>query len=376
MSKAIIFVSSKTWEDHNKDGFRTRSGAMLHAFIVSGFVNHIFLFVGTGFKGGHSISEYSLDDSPCLITEILIPEIMPESIALSLTPGLAPMNYKITDETLHILRYAAPIFIWGYQASLCVRIQHEVGIPFFYDVIDYRVNDANLKVSQRNIWKKELEIACKFANTVFCNGEIAYQELRNRVNNRCDILRNGVDPERFRTINRKNTRSGIGFVGVFSKSIDFTLFEFLLGRLSEIDFECYGLLHSEEEKFAGLQTFSNFHWHGKLAPDLVPTFLARCKVGIVPYNPEVTMYTLGDSMKIFEYLAAGTPVVSTNFQPNLQEKFQGLIEICENYDQFASEIRKKIGQIPDQFWQEKAWQFVLSNTWQNRIEQVFNSSDL
>ena len=107
----------------------------------------------------------------------------------------------------------------------------------------------------------------------------------------------------------------------------------------------------------------------------MPKFLAQCQVAIVPYNPKMTIKTMGDSMKIFEYLAAGTPVVSTRFQADLSKRFSGLIEICDSYDQFTSAVSGFIEHTPSQYWQEKSWDFVSDNTWQARIKQILDFAE-
>ena len=52
------------------------------------------------------------------------------------------------------------------------------------------------------------------------------------------------------------------------------------------------------------------HVAGRIAPEQVPAILAGCDVGLVPHH--ITALTTSmDPMKVYEYLAAGLPVVST-----------------------------------------------------------------
>jgi len=190
--------------------------------------------------------------------------------------------------------------------------------------------------------------------------------------NRCVLLRNGVDPQRFESHNGIITRHGVGFVGVISRWIDFKLLESLVNSLPEIEFEFHGIVQFGSEKLEELCHHSNFNWHGEISPDNVPEFLSKCSVAILPYDPEVAGPTIGDSMKIFEYLAAGTPVVATNFQPFLHEKFSGLIEICKDREQFVEKTNILAKRSPNPDWQSRAWQFVLSNSWDLRVESILH----
>ena len=162
---------------------------------------------------------------------------------------------------------------------------------------------------------------------------------------------------------------------MISKSTDFDLLKFILSKMSETDFTFYGIIFSERERFNELLKYPNFHWKGQLSPEEVPAFLSRCKVGIVPYNPEVTKVTLGDAMKIFEYLAAGTPVVCTRFQAELEQKFQGLINISDDYVEFQNKLQVCLSDDPDENWQKKAWEFVMENSWQKRVQEIVSLAD-
>jgi glycosyltransferase involved in cell wall biosynthesis len=52
------------------------------------------------------------------------------------------------------------------------------------------------------------------------------------------------------------------------------------------------------------------HVAGRMAPELLPSVLGGCDVGLVPHR--ITALTASmDPMKVYEYLAAGLPVVST-----------------------------------------------------------------
>ena len=198
-NRDLIFVSPKTWESYTDENFRTRTGSLLRAFILSKEFSRIFLFVGTGFGGEKKISSIRVPDAACQLTQVLIPGWLPESVILALSPHVAYLNYGIPTEISSDLKTAPSSFIWGYQAGLGNKLQREFKLPFLYDVIDYRVKDANLSISQQKNWKKELNIASQFANIVVCNGETAYRELGKQVKKLCVILRNGVDPKRIRS---------------------------------------------------------------------------------------------------------------------------------------------------------------------------------
>jgi glycosyltransferase involved in cell wall biosynthesis len=67
-------------------------------------------------------------------------------------------------------------------------------------------------------------------------------------------------------------------------------------------------LRRELERSAGWQRVRYF---GRVSPDRVPEVLARARVGVLPLQP-IANYRVAYPVKLFEYLAAGLPVVATD----------------------------------------------------------------
>ncbi len=370
MCASVVFVSGGKWSDYVANGFRTRQGALLKTFASLGLNDHVSLFVETGFRGSYGVRKVHSGEFASEITEIMVPGWLPEIMLRPLGSSWLQVNYRIPPEAVALLRAQPPALIWSYSAGLGAVLQKAIPVPAFYDVVDYRGMDANLSAWQRHLWRRELQAGCSYADVVVCNGEVAHRELSRYAMNRCVLLRNGVDPGRFVGYRDQAQRRGVGFIGVISKWIDFGLLELLLARMPRVSFEFHGIIRSAEARLQRLMRYPNFRWHGELPPREVPAFLGQCQVGIIPYDPQMTWYTLGDSMKAFEYLAAGTPLVSTAFQPGLEEKFCGLIEVCDSHGQFVSAVRRLIEQPPSQDWRERAWSFVLANSWHARLEEI------
>lgn len=364
----IVFVSGTSWHIFEQNGFRTRQGALLRQFSCMSRLGRLVVVTATGFHGQSGFEKIVSSDAIPL-TQVYLPGRLPESMVRPLGHWALEHNYLLPagnwlpkEDTL----------IWSYCAGLGKKLKRFTGASLFYDVVDYRPNDTNLTAAQRHLWRMELADACHKADVVVTNGETAFKQVQPKVKRRCELVRNGVDVERFIPCRDNNARDGIGFVGVISSWIDFDLLKKLVSEMPNIAFKFYGIIHGGEDRINVFRQYPNFHWNGQLPPENVPAFLSGCKVGIVPYDSEITKHTLGDSMKIFECLAAGTPVVCTNFQHHLREKFPDLIEVCENHDQFVSTLCRLVEQKPDPNWQERAWQFTMANTWQKRVEQILD----
>ena len=373
-TKSIIFVSGSNWEQLVGEGYRTRQGALLSAFVRSGRYCQIYVVVETGFHGECGIHTLYFENFHCEIIEISIPNIFPKSLLHLLGIKQVKFYNRIPDNIMKRLQEDQIEFIWSYNAPLGALLAKKISCPLFFDVIDYRINDPNITAINKYINKKEIGIACCLADVVTCNGEIAYQLLNPLVKNKCRLIRNGVEPERFSKLGIK-VRDGVGYVGVLSLWTDFNLIEYLLQQFPSTQFNFHGIVNNVQSQLNRLMTYPNFHWPGPILPLAVPDFIASCQVGIVPYDPTKTTRSGGDSMKVFEYLAAGTPVVSTRFQARLEQKFQGLIHISDDYAGFRNELEACLSKDPESNWQKKAWDFVKKNSWQKRVQQIISLAD-
>jgi glycosyltransferase involved in cell wall biosynthesis len=77
---------------------------------------------------------------------------------------------------------------------------------------------------------------------------------------------------------------------------------YLAGPISPPD------LQRELERSAG---WPRVHYVGRISPDRVPELLGRARVGVLPLQP-IPNYRVAYPVKLFEYLAAGLPVVATD----------------------------------------------------------------
>ena len=108
--------------------------------------------------------------------------------------------------------------------------------------------------------------------------------------------------------------------------------------------------------------------HGALTPQDMARLLGQCTVGIVPYVDN--RYTSGVfPMKIYEYLAAGLAVVSTNL-PSLAAV--GEIKIAADRGSFIRAVAELAGSTPSEAQVRSRQRVAAANSWAVRGRQALD----
>jgi len=114
------------------------------------------------------------------------------------------------------------------------------------------------------------------------------------------------------------TRPCIGYLGAIAPWFDFELVAAAAAARPQWDFVLVGpVLPGAGPAVAGLSASGNVSVRPAVSHDDVPRVLAGFDVGLIPFR--LTSLTAGvNPNKLYEYLAAGLPVVSTPFSPDVE----------------------------------------------------------
>lgn len=130
------------------------------------------------------------------------------------------------------------------------------------------------------------------------------------------LLPNGVNPEPFSACEalraqRPPRHPVIGFVGALAEWVDTQL----IAKVARANPMWHFLLVGSEEgaDMTPLRGIPNVLLTGRIDHAHLAEVLAKCDVGIVPFRRDRPLLDSADAIKIYEYIAAGLPVVSTPF---------------------------------------------------------------
>ncbi len=88
---------------------------------------------------------------------------------------------------------------------------------------------------------------------------------------------------------------------------------------------------------------------------------------MVPFKTDEVSRTIFP-LKLYEYLGAGLPVVSTNFNPDILEKTKDVVFLADTPELFADAIVQALQSNTEKNIQKRL-EIARNNTWEQRIEE-------
>jgi glycosyltransferase involved in cell wall biosynthesis len=211
------------------------------------------------------------------------------------------------------------------------------------------------------------------ARLVFCTAESLQARLQPE-NPRCHLLCNAAGardfpddipravPEALRGLRRPIA----GCIGTVDFRIDYPLLTAVAKRLPHVTFVIAGYIASPPETLRELRALPNVVLTGETDDEVGRAFIASFDVGLIPFNTGV----MGDGInpvKLYMYLAAGKPVVSTWMQEC--RRHAPLVTATDGAEAFARAIEDELRtDAPAKAAARVA--FARRNTWRARAEQA------
>ncbi len=160
----------------------------------------------------------------------------------------------------------------------------------------------------------------------------------------------------------------IGYVGTLQERIDFDLLTTVCSALPQADFVFIGPVWSgvQADVDALHHACPNTHFLGRRPYDQVPNYVAALDVAIIPHRLDAFIKST-NPMKLYEYLAAGKPIVTTPGAGT--EVFADVIHIVNDADLFTAAIDKAVLENTADFIKKRQLA-VQSHTWEARVKQM------
>lgn len=217
------------------------------------------------------------------------------------------------------------------------------------------------------------------ADIILCSSDANLERAKRNSNAPCVVAYNAVDPKQFPVVKAEPSAlnkvpKGIRavFSGCVGRWVDINLIKYSAAVRPDIQYVFLGEVWDDAARAFFRNPPKNVHLLGHVSHAELAGILQHCSVGIVPFITNNQVTDAADPIKIWEYLAVGLPVVSTDIRE--VHKFGSLVRIKNELPYFAAAISQEAnGDTPEKRTARR--QFIKSNTWVSRAKDIVKSVD-
>ena len=244
------------------------------------------------------------------------------------------------------------------------------------DILDDNLNFPTINEKRRAKLMNMQQYLCEHATVITAVSEYLVNQTEKMTGiHQIKNLPNGVDIEKFQKADDTSPKDleaiphpRVTFVGALTTWIDFRLINEAATKLEETQFILIGPIDqtvSNSPELLALKSRKNIHFLGPKPYDEVPNYLHHSDVLLLPRTMDP--YSLAcDPLKLYEYLATGKPVVSTNHPST--KRFLDFIYTGETSDEIITGIEDALSRSAETTELQK--NAVNSLSWETRISKL------
>jgi glycosyltransferase involved in cell wall biosynthesis len=349
---------------------------------------HDVVFVETGYFLGRQLAWALRRRDGSFLRRMVVGEEVAPRVRVRKAPNLLPWGkkYRLPNSvngflTAALVRRLArrlpdPVVLWIYDPT-SARIAGRCGEAFsVYDCVDDYVEQNGANLRRRALVAEGDERAANVSRLVFATTGSLYERKR-RLNSRTHLVPNGSDFDHFHTASDRSIAASeleaaprpiVGFAGnLTAAKVDFSLLEQVAESRPAWTFVLVGPVRRDAEiRLARLVRLPNVHALGEKAYAELPRYVAAFDVGVIPYVS--TAYTRACfPLKLYEYLAAGKPVVASGV-PELSGMEPDVL-VVDGAEAFTGAIESALARDSED---DRARRFALAarNTWETRTGRL------
>ncbi|WP_139691833.1 glycosyltransferase [Sporolactobacillus terrae] len=214
------------------------------------------------------------------------------------------------------------------------------------------------------------KIVKKYADNIIVNTNYMKKKLETSKNNVALISNtSSFSCNLMHYSSNKNIKKKIGYIGNLHERLDLALIDEMVTSFPKIKFIFIGKNQFKTNEFNKLITkHNNIILVDSIPYEKVPEYIAAFDVCIVPHV--VNKYTLSqDSMKIYDYLAFGKPIVTTPVPP--ADHLNEIIYAAKTKTEFIEKIKLALHEN-DESKKIKRLIFMKNNTWSKKVASIYS----
>jgi GT2 family glycosyltransferase/glycosyltransferase involved in cell wall biosynthesis len=333
-----------------------------HIAACLGALGHRVFYLTTTFSPHPGKPGFDVLESPAenvFVIQLYCPEPHPDSIyseppsngvALELAAGLV-----LLYENFHVDLPVA-IIQQPFWKSVAERLP---GTLMVYDCMDHHAGFTTGTEAMDREEERLLLQADRVVTTSAKLSEIVAEKVPNV------IIRNAAEVEHFVRPPSKpavqNSRPVVGYYGAIASWFDMKLLIAMARRFPDWDFLLVGSTFESDTSEA--EMMDNIRFTGEVTYESLPGYLHAFDVCTIPFQiTELTLCT--NPVKVYEYLSAGKPVVSTALPEVV--RMDEYVHTAETEDEFAAKLEQAMLEKDDPHLARKRSSWARRQSWRRR----------
>jgi glycosyltransferase involved in cell wall biosynthesis len=296
-----------------------------------------------------------------------------------------PLNVSTRAIQIGLLRRAmrelgfhSPI-LWLFQPDMEIYVGQFDESLVVYHIVDEYAGYAGISDTWRPVVQQMERELARRADLIVVTSPTLYDS-KSVLSEHLVLVPNAVDHEAFAAAIAHQAggpadMAGIdspraGYVGAVNDKLDLALLARVTEQCQDWSFVVVGpvSISDEEGKQAlqALEALPNVHILGRKPVQEVPRYIDACDVCLLPYR--VNEWTRNiDSLKLYEYLACGKPIVATDVPA--AQRFSRVVSIATSDHELIACMRAALSEDSSTL-QATRRHIAAQNTWQQRVEAL------
>ncbi len=266
--------------------------------------------------------------------------------------------------------------IWVSKPEMQFVIGHLDEIFSIYHVVDEYAGYTGVSSEVREkLALGEAAVLDRVDLTIAASPELA--EAKKGPSRDILVLENGVEPLEYENARQSGFEPGdlaaiakprIGYSGLIGNRLDLALIGDIARHRPQCSIVMIGKVDDREcaATLEGLRSLPNVHLLGEKPPTEVASYIAGFDIGLLPYAINLETEHISP-IKMYEYWAAGIPVVSTAIPAARRHEFA--VNVTDSRDEFISAIDRLINE-PVKHDADRLVALANDNSWQSRVDHV------
>ncbi|GGB41694.1 glycosyltransferase [Fictibacillus barbaricus] len=394
--KNILFFPWRDWNSYKREGFRTREANILKTFVKSNKVGKIlcinrstqpkyiefllknrknYLFKRT--KNINTLTEQILYkrtfskltkiNNKLYVLDIFYHLPNPKGNRLERNKLFAKILEQEINYAVSIVELGKNYLTWSCDITRSSLVNKFKNRNLVYDIIDNLIEHDQVG-RDKEFYKKKYKEIEDISNIIFTVSKSIKAELFSS-HGKTYYIPNGIDLSKYHVQkNIENKRPKVGYVGLMQERIDVKLLKYVIEKNGDIDFCFVGPILTPKY-FKELLKYKNVEFIGAVHHDLIPNYINNFDACIIPHK--VNKFTKSmNPLKLYEYLACGKHVITTNIPP--AEEFKDIIYITNEYEIFSNYVHDAVYKPYSNFSQEMISNKIKLHDWENKIQEMIN----